>query len=46
MKERGESNRSEVIEDLMVCWIHTDPKTGECSKDCPNYEDGNNVKKS
>jgi hypothetical protein len=39
MKERGEDNRSEMVEYLMICWIYRDPDTGECSKDCPQYEE-------
>ena len=46
MKERGEKNRSQLTEDLMVCWIYRDPKTGECLPDCPQYEAEADGKKS
>lgn len=38
MKERGETNRSELLEFLMNCWIYQDPKTEECSPNCPFFE--------
>jgi hypothetical protein len=46
MEERGIKNKSELIEELLVCWIYTDPKTKDCMKNCPMYEDESNGQKS
>jgi len=46
MNERGEKNKSAVIEDLMVCWTYTDPKTHDCMKGCPRYEEEEDAKSS
>ena len=37
MAERGETNRSKIVEFLMVCWIYS--HNGVCDPQCPYFEE-------
>lgn len=43
MGERGEKNRSGVVEGMMICYIYS-TEDGECKPTCPYYEEEKDVK--